>query len=387
MSLRRPRNDLGGADGVGDLARTSSIAGTGHSLLVEATGEWVVNADIFDDGLLDDEEALAQADETLRHLAEAGARVRREAEAAKDVARGLADMGRPRAVAAAGTDARLLRAVLEPWCPVPFVAWPGPGLPGWVGALDLVVVLAPTGGDPETASAVYDAVRRGSSVVLACPEDSELAEAGHGRHTTLVPAQTGDPLALAVVVLQLLHELGLGPEVPAESVALALDDVALRCSPYADLGSNPAKDLAIVLADVLPLIWGGSVLAARAGRRVAEALRRASNRPALAADANHLMPILEGAKPRDLFADPFADTDRAATLHPALFILDDGADQPAIREARARLTTTAEAHGVRVRTLSWTDGPEVARYAALQALGTYAAAYLALGLGRYRPTV
>ena len=34
---------------------------------------------------------------------------------------------RPRAVVAAGPDSRLLRAVLEPWCPVPFVAWPGPG--------------------------------------------------------------------------------------------------------------------------------------------------------------------------------------------------------------------------------------------------------------------
>ena len=35
-----------------------------------------------------------------------------------------------RAVIAAGPDSRLLRAVLEPWCPVPFVAWPSPALPG-----------------------------------------------------------------------------------------------------------------------------------------------------------------------------------------------------------------------------------------------------------------
>ena len=46
---------------------------------------------------------------------------------------------------AAGPDSRLLRAVLEPWCPVPFVAWPDPALPGWAGSLDLVVVLAPDG--------------------------------------------------------------------------------------------------------------------------------------------------------------------------------------------------------------------------------------------------
>jgi hypothetical protein len=338
----------------------------------------------FDDGLLDDEDALAHADESLRHLAEAGARVRKEAHAAKEVESRLVGLGRPRAVVAAGADARLLRAVLEPWCPVPFVAWPGPGLPGWVGAMDLVVVLAPAGGDPETVSAVYDAVRRGSSVLLACPAESHLAEAGQGRDTTLVAAQTGDSLALAVVVLQFLHALELGPEVSAESVALALDDVASRCSPYADLAANPAKDLALVLADSLPLIWGGSVLAARAARRVAETLRRASNRPTLAADADHLLPVLEGAAPRDLFADPFADLEPPA-LRSALFILDDGAEQPTIREARGRLLATAESRGIHTRTLSWTEGPEVARYAALQALGTYAAVYLAVGLGRYLP--
>ncbi|WP_020576903.1 SIS domain-containing protein [Actinopolymorpha alba] len=343
-----------------------------------------MSPEAFNDSRLDDEEALAHADASLRQLAEAGARVRREAEAAKGTECGLIGQGRPRAVVAAGADARLLRAVLEPWCPVPFVAWPGPGLPGWVGALDLVVVLAPAGGDAETASAVHDAVRRGSAVMLACPSGSPLAEAGQGRHTTLVPAQTGDPLAVAVVVLQLLHALELGPEVSAESVALALDDVASRCSPYADLAANPAKDLALVLADALPLVWGGSVLSARAGRRVAETLRRASNRPALAADADHLLPVLEGSAPRDVFEDPFADLE-APTLRPSLFILDDGAEQPVIREARGRLLATAEASGVRTRTLRWAEGPEVARYAALQSLGTYAAVYLAVGLGRYMP--
>ena len=79
------------------------------------------------------------------------------------------EQARPRAVVAAGPDSRLLRAALEPWCPVPFVAWPNPGLPGWAGGLDLVVVLAPDGGDVGTASAVAEAVRRGCQVVVAAP--------------------------------------------------------------------------------------------------------------------------------------------------------------------------------------------------------------------------
>src|SRR5687767_8993059 len=124
----------------------------------------------FDESRLDDETALGAADLRLRTLAESGARVRREAgEATSAIAEGVANSqhGRPRAVIAAGPDSRLLRAVLEPWCPVPFVAWPQPALPGWAGSLDLVVVLAPGGGDAHTASAVQEAVRRGCSLITA----------------------------------------------------------------------------------------------------------------------------------------------------------------------------------------------------------------------------
>ena len=102
----------------------------------------------FDESRLDDETALGAADLRLRTLAESGSRVRREAgDAAAVIDRAVAEseQARPRAVIAAGPDSRLLRAVLEPWCPVPFVAWPGPALPGWSGSLDLVVVLAPDG--------------------------------------------------------------------------------------------------------------------------------------------------------------------------------------------------------------------------------------------------
>src|SRR5262249_28776424 len=96
----------------------------------------------FDEGRLDDEQVLGAADLRLRGLAGAGARVRREgAESSTEldeaVERATA-AGRPRAVLAAGPDSRLLRAVLEPFCPVPFVAWPSPNLPGWAGSLDLV---------------------------------------------------------------------------------------------------------------------------------------------------------------------------------------------------------------------------------------------------------
>ena len=155
----------------------------------------------------------------LRTLAESGARVRREAgEAAAAIEEAVArarEQARPRTVIAAGPDSRLLRAVLEPWCPVPFVAWPGPALPGWAGSLDLVVVLAPDGSDTGTASAVAEAIRRGCQVVVACPPASMVAEHAAGRWSTILPTVTRDQLATAVVMLAYLDRVQLGPAAQA----------------------------------------------------------------------------------------------------------------------------------------------------------------------------
>lgn len=341
---------------------------------------------VFDDSRLDDEAALATADTSLRNLAEAGARVRREAaEAAEAIEKAVASFegeGRPRAVVAAGPDSRLLRAVLEPWCPVPFVAWPYPGLPAWAGTLDLVVVLAPDGSDTGAASAVAEAVRRGCRLVVACAPGSLVAQHAVGRDSTVLPTTAGDQLATAVVLLELLDRLDLGPATDPEAVATALDDAAIACSPYRDLAVNPAKMLAIALADATPVVWGGSVLAARAARRVAESLRRVSGRGALAGDAEHLLPVLEAARARDVFADPLEDAADDGEARPVLVVLDDGNEDPVLAEHRSRLVEAARARDVRVETLEAQPGEELARYASLMVTGMYAVTYLGVGLGR-----
>lgn len=343
--------------------------------------------DGFDEARLDDDAVLAAADPPLRALAEAGARVRTDVGEAAEAVAALDPGVRPRAVVAAGEDARLLRAVLEPWTPVPFVAWPGPGLPGWAGALDLVVVLGPGGGDELTAAAVGDALRRGCSLITACPPRSLLAEHAAGRDSTLLPTRTGDPLAAAVVMLLALHQLGVGPAVDADEVAAALDEVAVMCAPRCPIGANPAKETAIAFADLLPLVWGGSVLAARAARRVTEAMRRTTGRAALAADESHLMPVIEAARERDLFADPFVDGSLAAAaggqpIRPGLLVLDDGSAEPVVRQERGRLLAAAGQRGMWTQTLSAEEGSEMARYAALLSNGSYVAHYLGIGLGR-----
>jgi len=335
----------------------------------------------FDESRLDDEQALATVDLRLRALAESGARVRREAGAAAEpiaevVARG--SDARPRAVVAAGPDSRLLRAVLEPFCPVPFVAWPHPGLPGWAGSLDLVVVLAPDGADAGAASAAAEAVRRGCRLVAACPPVSLVADHTVGRDATVVPTSSGDRLAVAVVMLSLLDRLALGPATDAELVADALDQVAIACSPHRDLAVNPAKMLAISLADATPIVWGGSVLAARAARRLAETMRRVGGLTAIAGDADQIVPILEATRPRDVFTDPFADG--AGTPRPVLVILDDGNQDDVIVEQRQRLVEVADGRGIRVELVTAEASSDVARYASLLLHGTYAAEYLGLGL-------
>lgn len=368
---------------------------------------------MFDDTRLDDAAALARADAYLRGVASWGAEVRKAHQAALPVVAGLRVGDRPRAVVAAGANGRLFRAVLEPICPVPFVAWPRAGLPGWAGPLDLVVLVSPSGDDTAGATVAAEARWRGCELLVACPTSSAVAGLAAARSTTILPAGSRDPLALSVPVLAALHLLGLGPEVAAEPVAAALDGVALRCAPSRPTGQNPAKDLALVLADALPVVWGGSVLAARAARRVAEALRPASGRPAVAGEAAQLVPLLENARELDVFADPFAEPasqptgqlagqlagaamgpgdDLAggpAAARPALLVLDDGSDDAAVGVDRDRLLAAADSRRVATHVVDAVDVSAaqaplspIGTFAALQAAGRFTAAYLAVGLSR-----
>ncbi|QGF22492.1 SIS domain-containing protein [Raineyella fluvialis] len=334
----------------------------------------------FDDSRLDDRRVLLRYDEGLRRLAESGARLRSEWFGASARIFGLAESDRPRAVIAVGTDARLIRAVLEPTCPVPFVAWPRQGLPGWVGPLDLVLILASEGSDPALIETAQEASRRGARIVITAPEVSSVAEFAASRSTTLIPTSTGDPLAAVMVVLAALHEMRLGPPVSVESIADAADMVAEACSPYVDLSANPAKELACALADAQPLVWGGSVLAARAGRRVASDLRSVSGRAALSADAHDLMAVIEATKPADPFADPFEDGPQA-DRRPCLVILDDGDTRSDVTRAVASLRTACSRVDVRTDTIEARESEALARYVMLLQRGRFTAAYLGIGLG------
>ncbi|HTJ39357.1 MAG TPA: mannose-6-phosphate isomerase, partial [Dactylosporangium sp.] len=132
--------------------------------------------------LLDNAEALEKNDPggMLRATASAGAQVREAAAlAAETDLSALADEGRPRAVviAGVGTAARtgdILETVAGPRCPVPVLAHRSAGIPGWVGAADVVIAVSASGRSPEALAAAEAAGRRGARLVAIGAPDTQL---------------------------------------------------------------------------------------------------------------------------------------------------------------------------------------------------------------------
>lgn len=331
----------------------------------------------FDDSRLEDP-GLNQH-EGLRWLACTGARVRKTQ--LHSLQGRLERNDRPRGVLVLGPEARLIRAVLEPVCPCPVMVWAEAKLPVWVGSLDLVVIVGDEIRDPSLLSLGAEARRRGAAIMVVAPTGSRLIELTSSNNTALVAVDEMDPMVAAMSLLSLLGEVGLGPEVKLDLVAAAFDLVAQICSPMRDLAVNPGKNLALQLADHVPLIWGGTTLARRAGRRFGEAIRRVSGVAALAADASELLAILRSVERRDPFADP---EDYLGAI-PVLVLLD--AEKASVVESNLAvdLERTAEAVGVRVAKLSSGESEletnDLERYATLLSQCLYGAEYLGIGLG------
>lgn len=273
---------------------------------------------MLDDSLFDDPDRLTQADSRgmLRSAALAGAQVRSAAEAARDA--GLHDLvdERPRAlVLAAGPGVgpavcRLLAALTGPACPVPVFV--GEQIPAWVGPLDVVFAHSAAPGDPVLAESVAVAARRGASVVLAAPEEGPIAAAGAGRAKVFPPRiPVPDELTFAHVLavgLEVLGALGLVRYEP-EALADELDRESERAHPGQEPLMNPAKSLALRLADHAPLLWGLGPVATAVTGHGAYAL---GTHAGLACEAigheqaatRHALYRAAAEAGRDLFADP-----------------------------------------------------------------------------------
>ncbi|CAM5650689.1 SIS domain-containing protein [Streptomyces chartreusis] len=374
---------------------------------------------MLDESLLDTPEALADADRRalLRGAAEAGARVRTAARHAVEA--GVHDLkpdGRPRAILIAGPGAAatcvadLLGTLAGATSPVtrlaPAGVAPAAGalrweLPGWAGFVDLLLIATPDGTEPGLSLLAEQAYRHGCTVVAVAPAGTPLSEAMHGNHGLFVPMATapyeqdeslaasapGVLWALLTPLLALLDRTGLltAPPDAVEKVADRLDHIAERCGPAIATYSNPAKTLAVELADALPLIWTEGVSAGPAGRRFAAALAELSGHPALVAElpealASHSA-LLAGrlaasADPDDFFRDRVEET---PALHARVVLLRDRPIGGLTAAPSAR--DLALSHDTPISELEPEPGGELETLAELIAITDFAAVYLALASG------
>ena len=366
-----------------------------------------------DESLLNDADRLLAADPSgmLRALASAGAQVRESAALAAEAnLSSLADEGRPRAVVVAGvgTAARtgdLLETVAGPRCPVPVVGHRSAGIPGWVGAADAVIAVSASGRSPEALAAAEAAGRRGARLVAIGPPDSELQALAERARAPFVPVPRRAPAraslwALTVPVLLAARTLGLVRIAEADfaETAARLDDDAERCRPDAESFVNPAKALALDLANSIPIVWGSSPLATVAARRVGDMLSANARYPVVAGSLGEAgrgrVGLLDGVygglveSERDIFADPGGEPEPTRLR---LVLLRDGgladeeteAGEPSVVEERRAdaVVELAARRGVRCGVIQAEGGSPLERLASLIAVPDFASVYLALAHG------
>ncbi len=370
---------------------------------------------VADEALLDNQDAMAENDPggMLRMAASAGAQVRESAALAAEAnLAALEDDGLPRAVviAGAGTAARtgeILAMAAGPRSRAPVIIHRSAGVPGWVGAADVVIAISASGHSPEALAAADAAARRGARLVGIGAPDSELQSVVERARAPFIPVPRRAPAraslwALTVPVLLAARTLGLVKvnEADFAETATRLDADAERCRPNAESFVNPAKSLALGLAGSVPIVWGSSPLATVAARRFADTLSANARYPVVAGALGEAgrgrVGLLDGVfgglveTDRDIFADPFDNEDGPSGSRLRLVLLrdgglnaDDDTDEPlAVEERRAdAIQTLAERRGVRCDVLTAEGGSSLERLASLVAVPDFASVYLALAHG------
>ncbi len=382
-------------------------------------------APYLDEARMDDEDAIGALDsqQTLRGLATAGAQVREAIDLSAEggVSR-VAGGERPRSVLVASLGGSavvcdVLDLLAEPGSPVPVSVRRNVPLPGWVGPLDLVIAVSQSGRAAGPLALAAEAARRGAALLTVGAADSPLAavaaqargvhiDIGRGRATSRTALWS-----LLAPVLLAAGELGIvdvGERVLLEA-ADRLDEVAEACRPSSEAFVNPAKVLAIDLAEGVPVVLGDCPLNGVAAGRAASMLARTARIPAISGelpdDAAQIVACFDGpfttaygaaAAARggskfgddsgsDIFTDPFLDGPASPRL--GLLMLRDAAPDPMTREAvesAALADAVAEAAreaGARVSEVTAEPGHPLTRLAGQLATTDFAATYLALGLG------
>ncbi len=356
-----------------------------------------VTGQLFDGDLLDDPERLVDADGSglLRAAASAGAQLRSTATTADEAGLDRLAGERPRAVVlitrpgAAAAAAPLLVALLGPACPVPVVT--ARSVPVWVGALDVVLAHTTDPGDRELAEGIDRAERRGAHVLITAPADGPVAAAASGRSVLLVPRLDIPPglvlpRALAAGLL-LLDTLGL-LRTDIEALAGELDREAERDHPGHESFVNPAKSLALRMAERTPLLWGTDPVATAVAGHAAASLAAHAGVVAHAAGIGEAMTLsvlrreaAGGSSDGDVFYDPFLDEPRGGWPPPVRPLLLGVAPGPGTVTGREALPDADQVGADEELEVAPGDPMAPACAAAVLAL-RFDLAALYLGLGR-----
>jgi len=294
---------------------------------------------------LHDSSSLVGADATalLPSAALAGAQVRSTAEQLA----GGPSFDRPRALVVVGgtaaVEAALLAALIGDQSPAPVVA--ATGLPGWVGPLDVVVVLAGAVDDIAAAEAAAQAARRGARVVVRAAAEGPVAAAAGAAliepHVSVVEALAGP--ARLTVLTAVAAAAGLYPAPDFGAAADQLDAMAMACHPSSEFFVNPALTLAEHLSAGTPLLIGtdpvADALAAHAASSLAglggsagswlSSAQAALSPPVLARAAGRGVGA-SGQAANDIFWDPYEAESDAAQQISAVLVVGPSGQSPAV---------------------------------------------------------
>ncbi len=405
----------------------------------------------IDDALLDDTDEMLRKDSrgTLRALATAGAQTREALTLSHEAGIDrLTSSDRPRSVLVAALGgsavvADVLELLAEPGSPVPVQARRNLPLPGWVGPLDVVVAVSLSGRAPGPLGVAAEAARRGASLITVGAQDSPLAQVcaqARGVHIAVGRDRVNSRTSLWSLLTPVLlafdaDHLGLinSSEGVLERVAQRLDEQAETFRPSSESFVNPAKLLAVQLAETVPMVLGEGPLGGVAAARASSMLARTARIPAAFGElpdaASQIVACLDGPytnsslgggddgprpgtydrgrirlgdvdtnswephhfaepegelkerranpdpQPSGIFADPYLDSGDFPPL--GLWVLSS-AERESTTEA---VIATAQAAGVRVMESRAGAGEPMAQLADHIATVDFAATYLALGLG------
>ena len=374
---------------------------------------------------LDDPDLVEAGDPggMLREVASSAAQVRTALRAcAESDLSALGPDTRPRAIVVAGAGGSAfagdaLAAICGVSSPVQVLGVSGYQLPAWVGAADLVIAVSRSGQTAEALALATEAARRGCELAGVGAPGSPLQELARRARGTFIPVDSSGgparstPWALTVPLLVIASRLGVTrlEEDDYEAAAVAMEDISHQCRPSSESFVNPAKSLALDLAGTLPLIWGGSSVAAAAARRFASQLAANAKYPAIsgalpAAGYDQVAtldgPFVPAPEPDFPEAEDFGDagfedaafgdfSDSAGQLDDAVegpvlrlvLLADPAGEHPSVARVRTAAAELAAARGAEVSDIAMAGDTPLLRLAPTVQLLDYASVYLGIACG------